>query len=242
MSNVFLDDTWRDIPANYETKFKTVRCNEPAPQHVTMVSHAKGMENLYFVNSKAVRSGDTPTPAPVTPAAETPTDKETMALGHQYLHAITRHHGSTLKHLLFSDQWAFGQDDIRDIIRFCPNLEQLGLAIDTFEDLSTIRLLIPFLPRLHSIRFLPNEVMEHFVRDVAVEDQFALLGEELEKAGARHVSYLGFGDRIMHAGKSYVDDNGQWRKDVTLCRFEDVEHIEIWGLDRLDISLDPLAT
>ena len=126
MANVFLDNTWKDLPMDMKTDFKTTRCNEPASQHVNILSNSSGMERLYFVGTKSSKTGHTPPSAPVTPAAETPTDKESMALGQQYLYAITRYHGSSMKHLLLSDQWPLGQDEISDLVRFCPNLEQLG--------------------------------------------------------------------------------------------------------------------
>lgn len=199
------------------------------------------MERLYFVGAKSPKTGHTPPSAPVTPAADTPTDQESRALGKDYLSAITRQHGSTMKHLLLSDQWPLVQDEISDLVRYCPNLEQLGLAIGN-SGLEILRILVPFLPKLHTIRILANEWSNEFWQRWTMEQHRQEMEVRLEKAGAHHIRYFGIGDNVFHAGGSYQDqETGEWRRDVKEITREDVKHIEIFGLDALDISLEPIA-
>lgn len=126
--NVFLDDTWKDVSMDLHINFKRTRCNEQAEQHVRLLSGSSGLESFVMVNSRQTRSGITPnvvSSAPVTPD-KSPPDQQSSALGKQYLYALTRHHGSTLKHLLLSDQWLLSEDELSELVRYCPNLEQLS--------------------------------------------------------------------------------------------------------------------
>ena len=99
-ANVFIDDTWKDIPPDLKTKFRATRCNEPAPQQVNLISQATGLEKLYFVNTRPPKTGRTPdgTDEPETPD-QTPPAYDSTALAKQYIYAITRCHGSSMKHL-----------------------------------------------------------------------------------------------------------------------------------------------
>lgn len=237
--NVFLDDTWKDVPANILTNFKRSRCNEQAEQHVKLLSNASGMERFYMVNSRQTRTGITPNSLPSVPATpgKSPPDQESLALGKQYLYALTRHHGSTLKHLLLSDQWILGDDDVSELIRYCPNLEQLGLTMSS-SDHCTLRLLLPFLPKLHSLRLFSNEFTDEILRNPRNAQQ---IGDDLEKTGAKQFRWLGLGDRVFRAFESVQDQRGEWRRDVREMTQDDVRHVEIWGLDCLDIGKDPIA-
>ena len=253
--NVYLDDTWKNVPLdNMRTEFRALRCNEPAPQQVRLLSNSANLERLYFISAQPPKTERTPenaNGAPATPAGETPPDQpdEAMTLGKQYLYALTRHHGSTLTHLLLSDQWALTCDDIGELVRFCPNMEQLGLAISSqgqegckeAQAMSTLRLLIPFLPKLYALRLLSNEWSDTHLKKDSAEQHIWNLGYYLEKTGARQLKWIGMGDRVYWAGPTILGKSGEQRRDAQEVGWEDVKHVAIWGLDCLDISADPIG-
>lgn len=229
--NKFYDDTWKDIPLHIKSHLKKSRTNEPADQHVALISRWTGLEYFYMVNSRASRNYDPESPQPFTPA-ESPPHHGT--LGKDYVYALTRYHGSTLRHLLMSDQWLLDDEDIGEIVRHCPNLEQLAFAASS-PGLGSLHLLIPSLSRLQSVRFIGTEAVRN--------EEFALdrLNHRLGKTGAKSLRYVGLGDRVMKLGGSFQDPHGNWTTDVKEVQFDDVKHVEIWGLDNLDIGADPVA-
>ena len=243
--NVFLDDTWKNVPTNMKTDFRSVRCNEIAPQQVTLISNSTGLERIIFVNARPPKTGETPDSpsAPVTPGS-TPPNEAMMELGKQYIYALTRNHGSTLKQVLLSDQWALSQEDISDLIRFCPNLEQLGVALNTSNH-TTLRLLVPFLPKLHSIRILYNEHLAQHMAELSHEERRGYMEKDLWKSGAQRVKYVGIADAVFKCGKNYQvqmeDGSVEMRREVEWSNWEEVKHVEIWGLDCLDIGADAVA-
>ena len=115
-----------------------------------------------------------------------------------------------------------------------------GLAIST-SNLDTFRLLMPFLSKLQCIRILPNDSIAELWRSTNPEEHINNMGVHLERGGAKHVKYIGLGDHIYRARNSYQDENGEWRREVEEIGWDEVQHIEIWKLDSLDISLEPIA-
>ena len=241
-ANVFLDDTWKEIPLDLTTNFTTSRSNEHAEQHVKLLSNwsGSGLEHFYMVNSRQTKTGITPdrlSSAPVTPD-KSPPFSDSLDLGRQYLYALTRHHGSTLKHLLLSDQWIFGEEEVSELVRYCPNLEQLGLAMWS-SDLCSLRLLLPFLSKLHTLRLFGNEFTENIINNFEPSQLVRQIGEHFTKTGAKQLRWMGIGDHVFRASESVQDGKGGWRREVREVTKEDVTHIEIWGLDVLDLNADP---
>ena len=245
-ANVFLDDTWKDIPRDFKTDFRQTRTNEPATQHVQMLSNSSGMERLYFVGSKHSKTSCSPEAMDglVTPEASPP-DIDATALGKQYLYALTRHHGSSLKHLLLSDQWLLDHEDLGDLVRYCPNLEQLGLAVHQPSHLDTVRLLLPFLPKLKALRLLGSEGLMIRCNEQPAGKELESMGIWVEKMHAPQLSWMGIGDTIFKInGTIEVPQEGgtiQKLRDVKETTWEDAKKVEIWGLDVLDIMVDPVG-
>lgn len=244
--NIYLDATWEHIPKDLKTKFKSVRCNERSNQHVQLLSNSKtGMENFYIVNTKCpVVHGDGNGTSALTPPGSAPPSQEEVALGKQYIYALTRHHGASLKRLLLSDQWNLTSDEIGDLVRFCPNLEQLGIAIQSTQR-NVLRLLIPFLPKVTAVRLLLNDSLHEHLKHVSREERMAGMGRDLWKAGVQQLKWVGLGDQIYRIGKTYSvpleDGSQEWRREVAEATSDDVKDIEIWRMDSLDLDADPIA-
>lgn len=255
--NIYLDDAYRNTSAPpIKARSESMRFNETMKQHIHLLSQATDLKRIFFINAKPTKTGLTPEStdgAPATPAGETSPSPagEATALGKQYLHVLTRHHGSTLTHILFSDQWALTPGDIGDLVRFCPNLEQLGLAFadqgsegegNGMRAVSTLRLLLPFLPKLQALRILSNEYSEKFFSSFDSEQaRIDDLSRNLERMGAKQLRWVGLGDKVYWCGDSVVSVDSRQRRRVKPATLADVDHVPIWSLDCLSIWVDPIA-
>ncbi|KAF2165240.1 hypothetical protein M409DRAFT_67488 [Zasmidium cellare ATCC 36951] len=246
---IFVDDTWKNVPLDLYANFHSVRCNELAPQHIEIMKNAAGkMRALYVVNERRGKTGYTPpdaaAPSPLTPNGDSHMDADAAALGPEYLYTITRYHGDTLKHLLLSDHWWLSNDDVVDIVRYCPNLEQLGLAINT-PDHNILRLMMPFLPNLQVVRVLHNEHLTQHLRMVSHEERMWEMGNEAAQRPHQNMKMIGLGEHFYKVGKlvELLRENGavERRREMSMVGKEEAMKYEIWRLDCLDISVDPIA-
>lgn len=244
--NIYLDATWEYVPQSLRISLTSVRCNEKSPQHVQFLSRAEaGMENFYVVNNKCPQvqgSFEGASSAPTPPGSAPPTPEET-SLGKQYLYALTRYHGPSLKRLLLSDQWVLSQDDLGDLVRHCPNLEQLGLAISSAQH-NILRMLLPFLPKLRAVRLLTNDSLNEHLRAIPNERRIEGMSRDMWKTGVKQLRWIGVGDYIYRTGKTYsVSLKGggeEWRREIIPAQWEDVKDVEIWRMDSLDLDADPV--
>ena len=268
-SNVFVDDTWRNIPSDTKFYCRTLRFNEFAEQHVNMIKNSRGLERVYIVNDRAGKpamssTGNTPgrdsaeyitpddSPAPssttntnaTTVSLSTPADSFTTArnadistFGPFYINAFTQYHGASLQHLLLSAHWKLNETDISTLIRCCPNLTQLGLALASSQ-LSTLRLLLPFLEHLYAFRILDHDDPSAPSDQEIVED----LGRNLYRSNAHKMRWMGDTERVFRVGPTYqrMTEGGgvELLKRVERVGVEAVRHVEIWKLDCLDVLAD----
>ncbi|KAK5687313.1 hypothetical protein LTS10_001451 [Elasticomyces elasticus] len=243
--NVFIDATWKDLPQDMRVSLRSCRTNEAASQHVEILRRNEiGLETMYFVNYKP--EGQIPSPtSPITPGESPPADEELTRLGKEYLYVLTRHHGRSLRHLLLREEWALSSDEIGDLVRYCPNLEQVGVALESSNH-AILRLLAPFLPKLKAVRLLHNDALTEHMRTVSHEERMANMGRDMARDCGDNMQFIGLGDAVYKVGKLYQhlreDDTWEWRREVLWGSLADVQHIEIWGLDNLDLGADPMAS
>lgn len=251
---IFVDDTWKDIPPDLMTAFERLRCNEISPSHLDIMRKASVKMKYFYIisNAKRPKTGHTPPTAtansPTTPSVSTPydpnADPEWISLGKEYIYTISRYHGESLKHLLLSDLWAVTKDDMADLVRNCPNLEQLGMAIDS-TDHESIKLLMPFLPKMRCLRILMNEQLAAHLRTWTHEERMWRMGIELGKRDLPSLEYICLGDFCYKVG-TYVenmreDGTIEKQRHMSLVDKSEVMKFEIWNQDVLDISVDPIA-
>ncbi|KAK3113920.1 hypothetical protein LTR53_008287 [Teratosphaeriaceae sp. CCFEE 6253] len=268
--NVYIDDSWKALPENLRVKLTAMRTNEVAIEHVGILKlNEIGLEKMYFISPNAPRpEGSLPeSTSPITPGDSPPADEEMSRLGKEYVHVLTRKFGHSLRHLLLREEWALTPEEIGDIVRYCPNLEQFGLAINSTNH-TILRLLVPFLPKVKAIRLLHNEFLAEHMRAFPHEERMLEMSKDLSKAGVEQLEWyappmildesenasltvppvyrrIGVADAVYKVGKNYQhtreDGTWEWRREVTWSCKAAVAHVEIWGLDNLDISADPIA-
>ncbi|KAK4554285.1 hypothetical protein LTR86_008493 [Recurvomyces mirabilis] len=244
--NVYIDDSWRQIPPEMRCAFRQMRTNEVAPQHVELIRRNEvPLESMYFVSHKYCEGKADSIASPITPEyAPMGSEEEMTRLGKDYVSVLTGPNSRSLKHLLLRDEWALTEEEISHLVRSCPNLEQLAMALGT-KSLAIIPLLIPFLSKLRAFRILHNEHVAENMRVMSHEQRMEMMSKDMWKGGMKDLRYIGIGDAVYKVGNNYQvtmeDGSSEWRTEVTLGSQAEVQHMEIWGLDNLDISAEPVA-
>jgi len=184
-----------------------------------------GLEKLYLVNARYGRpvngliensAESTPGEAAGTTVSKLPSPVSTPklttvrdSLRDLYLDSICKNAGPTLKHLIFPAKWPLGSHQLARLIRSCPHLTQLSVAIQE-PNLEHLRMIIPFLQNLYAIRLMVpahyatncGTEMSRFERFVNREDAIHenKLRDELASGDFRNVRYIGLGRKIWEVG------------------------------------------
>lgn len=245
---VFVDQhSWRQSEEDPPANLKVLRVDKVSHQQCAFLSNVKGLEKLYLIGPQPAGArrtkASTPnggTTLPNSPASNYSSPSSTdnsniMVLKDDYLEAITKNNGPTLKHLLLLPQWRLTDDDIALIVRQCPNLEQLGIGAE-FSNFQHLRLLVPFLKNLTTLRILSSPDDTTFVTKMREMDDRGMhekrLSEETAKWNLSTLRYMELGgdDLIFEIGKREGGKAG-WRKIVKKKAWEEVKDIDIWALD-----------
>lgn len=253
---IFLDNTWRmKLPGAIPTQLKMVRGDILDRTHAKTLSRFTGLEELYLVNAKRHRHNSRPastTPMQISGAAspitQSPKTKEasqeSIQVAADYLAAISSHHGHSMRRLLLSDQWRLGHDVVSQLLTACPNLEQLGLAVEG-NGPAQLRSFFPLMPKLYAIRILVGQEDSHMEQLLAFDNGIheTMLGYELWRPEYRNLRYLGLGDLVFECGKIGHNDNAaeengakhRLTRQIKRVSRDQVKNIEIWGMDSLDV-------
>ena len=251
---VFLEPRLRMSDVNPVPSLKMVRIDKVSRQQLDFLGAFKGLERLYLVGPQSPSKGQygginsvSQTPFPNSPASSTNSpinDSGLPGLKDEYLNAITKNHGKTLRHLLLMPHWRLSSDDIALIVRHCPNLEQLGVGVE-FNNFLNMRLLVPFLSKLTALRVLDNPDDTAFSQKMKELDDSRRHEEKIgnDPKGAEWIlRWMGLGDLLFEIGRprdSMSADEGneenRYRRPVWKRPLSAANHIEIFGLDSLDI-------
>lgn len=252
LGTVFVDQhTWRKSEEGPLESLKMLRVDKVSHQQCSFLGNVKGLEKLYLIGpqpSQGCRIKDTTpnggTVLPSSPASSysspSSTDNSNItSLKNDYIEAITKNNGRTLKHLLLLPQWRLTDDDIALIVRQCPNLEQLGIGAE-YSNFQHLRLLVPFLKNLTAIRILSNPDDTNFVNKMREMDGRGMhekkLSEETAKWDTSKLQYMELGgeDLIFEIGKREGGKAG-WKKIVKKKAWEEVKDVDIWAMDSHEI-------
>lgn len=263
----FMDGPYRKSHDITPTQLKMARVDKVSRQQCEFLSHIKGLERLYILGPcnrtrKGEPNGNLQLPHSPCSNISSPTSTDTncmVALKEDYIDAITKNHGPTLRHLLLHPQWRLTDDEIAIIVRQCPKLEQLGIGCE-FSSFKHLRLLVPFLSNLTCLRLLGNPDDPAFtltMKDLEAQGHHRKrIAEETANSRWSQLRYLELGtdDLIYEVGSQELFDEcgnelgeamsnprgdgnvkSVWRRSVTKRRLEDVIHIDIWRMDSLDL-------
>ncbi|KAL9073187.1 MAG: hypothetical protein Q9157_004829, partial [Trypethelium eluteriae] len=175
----------------------------------------------------------------------------TASLAALYLNSITARHGANLTHLLLSHHWTLGADEIGQLVRGCPNLTQLGVSMYD-DNISLMRLLLPFLTKLVACRVLMDPASPALVQQLeAMEVQHHEVGMGLDLVGAQFDKFrwVGVGRLCFEVGRviseMVVGEDGaefeRKRRVVKGVPYDVVKDIAIWKMDSHEIDEYPLT-
>lgn len=250
----FFDRSWR--PQSDELpSLKMLRTNTIGRRQTEFLRSLKGLERIYLLgpqkssrehNRAGGGSESSSTPFPNSPVSSTNSpsnDYTTQNLKDEYLEAITKNHGKTLRHLLLMPQWRLSSDDIALIVRQCPNLEQLGIGVE-YANFMNLRLLAPFLSKLTAIRLLDNpddkafaDKMKELADDGSHEQK---IGSETKNQDWK-IKWMEIGDSLFEVGKIEQQfgpedgPKGVWRRPVWRRPLEAAKHLGIFEMDSEDV-------
>ncbi|KAI4744812.1 hypothetical protein E4T50_04802 [Aureobasidium sp. EXF-12298] len=252
-TTIWVDETWRNTPGpEYFEGYKRHRVSETAMEHAKILSQFSGLEELYVVSNRLCDRDtkseyQSPETAAATPAtsvtASTPTafeEKQASSVCKAYLRALTTNHGQSLKNLLLPDQFPLSGQQIGELVSKCPNLEQVGFALDK-DGGEVMTLLAPFFLKLRAVRILANANSAKILTDPELTG--LIDGTRTEplywKCLNDNVRYCGIGDVVIKLDKAIqmpdAEGNIEWLNRVTLASLEDVQQFEIWSLDKLEL-------
>jgi hypothetical protein len=231
-------------------------------ERMYIVSNKRGKQSSKSNSTAATPT----TPSTMTPgmssvgsASNTPktmTDQRCRNIGSEFLAVIQANHNHTMRHLLLLDRWVLSDDALYRLCQTCSNLEQLGFATSV-PPLESLRQVFALVPKLWAVRFLfrPSSDTSDPTDDGTDADMHAFaIGTEFWRPEYKNIKYVGFGDNVIfklggvhfpHNNKHPIpngQDNsmnakraGPIRK-VELVKREDVNHIELWGMDTTEFD------
>ncbi|KAI9848335.1 MAG: hypothetical protein M1837_000599 [Sclerophora amabilis] len=253
---LFLDQLWLARAKSTAKRFsnlKVMRGDRLSKAHAELLGTMTGLEELYYVNEKHARGangsrrstpGSTLSPD-VASNASTPSQGNVSSLGRDYIDSITRGHGQTLKILLLSDKWKLGQQQLALLVRSCPNLEQLGLALEK-HNFDLLSILLPFLPNIYAVRLLDDAAEPSYqsiidgVNDATHRDS---MGHDMYERNYRLLRYIGLGsEKVFEIGKEVVEcdrvgDAGErlYKRPIWWVPRQVIENYPLWAMDSPDL-------
>jgi hypothetical protein len=185
-----------------------------------------------------------------TPVSE----HQCKGLAGDYLAVIQAHHRD-LRHLLLSDLWQLSDNALFKLCQSLPHLEQLGFSCG-IPPIESLRQIISLLPKLWAIRILmrPGSGLAETMVSMDPDMHQFVLATEFWKPEYKNLKYVALGnDFIFKLGKvvrppkpkpgsgTPSEAPGQERgirpmREMTRVTWEDVQHIEIWGMDTTEFD------
>ncbi|KAF1986461.1 hypothetical protein K402DRAFT_332883 [Aulographum hederae CBS 113979] len=227
---VFFDDAWRrrkHLPED-QRHWKFFRSDGIDRESAAMLAQLSGLEELYLVNVRRPSSKQSPrnlnvnnanspstrspssVASPITPSTNgaaaamashqaTPTANASLAA--EYLAAITTQHSANMRSLLLHEDWQLNEDAALHLLRACPNLEQLGLAVGGDAHV-LLRKLMAAGPKLWAIKLLMKPVgpLYEVMQEAGEENHRKVLSYEFCKNMYRRLKWFGMAGMIFEVG------------------------------------------
>jgi hypothetical protein len=152
---------------------------------------------------------------------------------------LLSNHATTLTKLLLPSFWSFGYEVAVNLITRCPNLIQLGIAIDD-PSLEVFRAGLRAGPKIKAFRLLSLADHDPWkdLGEMELRVHLEVLGLECRKEEYNKVKFLGLGSHCVElcGMKGSLEDLGH-RRDVRVVPLDDprLRDVEIFSLDTLDI-------
>jgi hypothetical protein len=228
---------WVEAPSPPESSPPNIHLNGESLAVTKPTSNGNGTGDASSMSpSSSIEVGTTALPrsrGPTSPSA----NKPCVSLASDYIAALTKHHGKSLRKLLLSDQWSLEHNAVMHIANSCPNLEQVGLAFEG-NPMETLREFTGALPKLRVLRILlpPDSEMWRSMRTVGNVLHELALSRELWRDEFMQLQWVGLGGYVARlGGLSKAQDGTGVRRILKSVSWEDAKHLEVFGMDSTDI-------
>jgi len=268
-STVFYDDTWRG-GSNGLPKLKglkKLRLDVVPDDMPPVIAEMSGLEEFYLVSRNPTTSGQSPGSSSASPTANTnsatsarpgeagsgstPTTPSTpyhgssVAIASDFLAAISSHHGNTLKILLLSDEWRFSKDVLINLVKSCPNMEQLGVAVEG-PQFETVRALLQHRPSIWAFRILeafgPRLQMREKMQEAGESTcimRLEIVAREFAKEEYNNLRYFALVDIPFEIAGTLEASSGDApfpKRVIKMLTWDEAKkRAEIFGLDSMDL-------
>lgn len=264
-STVFYDNTWRGVSNGFSKLqgLKKLRIDAADDDMAHAISEISGLEEFYLVNRQTSTYPFTPDSAHNSPAANpnsadkssdstpiTPTAPyhapPSISIASEFLAGLSAQHGHSLRILLLSNEWKFSKEAVVNLTKFCPQLEQLGLAIDG-PQFEAARVFLLNVPKLWAFRILEDlgmhgtmiEMKARELGDIYGKTQEEVMGRELGRPEYASIRYFGLAAHCFELGKvieGKIGDAVIKRRIVKVLTWDEIKtKAEIFGMDSLDV-------
>jgi hypothetical protein len=253
---IFVDRTWMMHPKHEPfSKLKKIRIDRLDERRAEPLTIFENLEEIYLINrnpridsqtvskgSMTMINGVSAPASPNTPLTPASNDhpKQLISIGSEYLAAISSRHGKTLKKLLLSDRWSLSGQVLKHLLIECPNVEQLGVAVE--DNFDAVESLQDVAPNLKALRILirQDSPLWQTMKDIDIDTHCFGIGHQIAHRKYVALEWLGIGDLYFQIGemRQVTDPKTGAAKLVRIVRpvdWETIKHVEIWGQDTLEL-------
>jgi hypothetical protein len=127
---------------------------------------------------------------------------------------------------------------MRSLITSCPNLEELGFAMES-NDIALLYPMMELCPGLRALRILirADEPVYNLITSVDPHYYVEAIARKTWTEDFRNLRWLGMGPLCFELGKVIGDgtEARPYRREVRQVTWEDIKHVDIFGMDTLEI-------
>lgn len=158
-----------------------------------------------------------------------------------YIDTICLEQRQHMRNLLLFPQWKLSSDHLTRLVRYCPNLEELGLSVEP-PTMDVINYLAPHLPKLTTLRILSAPDFADMGDNLpAVTEWYELrVGAAAWNKKNATLRWVGVGDltfEVLKGQDREVDVDGvkQMARSVRRVPLSRVRQLDVWARDVLEI-------
>lgn len=263
-NTIFVDSTWELRTHRPFKKLRKYRGDPISIHHARSFSRHKGLVEIYFVGLQQRSPSKRPSAvaSPASPSLantsggdatskSTPRSKSDLgSLPSEYLATIQSCHGETMKRLLLHDTWLLEPSTVCTMLKQLPNLEQLGVALAD-KSPEAMRAIMPNAPKLWVYRALMDRTgeLQQTIQNADPEMVTLLIAYEFWRPEYKNLKIMSNGCQVYRLGGIGRHPNGKFSgrpdqmgangtrflRHVERCSFDEVKHIEIFGMDTVSI-------
>lgn len=237
---VFLDESWLNVPHHEPTRtLKMCRIDSVDRSALFFMTLNHGLERLYVVHTRTKANAND-----ITNGGQFSGGSSKPISSSECITLIAKYHNISLRHLLLAEDWLLSNDELSALVHACPNLEQLAVAIDHF-DQHRLQLILHSLPKLYALRLLTSPDDDPSCDESKDTDKGSLakmIDTAFRSGNCEKLKWVALGPHVFGRVKPKRDGeesplNGHAEHMTAFRPFspESVQEIDIWRMDSLEL-------